>query len=355
MPLPSVLLHDHLDGGLRADTVLELADEIGYDELPTLDPSALGNWFDQSESGSLERYLQSFDHTIAVMQTQSALTRVAKEAVHDLWDDGVVYAELRFSPPLHTMNGLGEHDVIEAVADGMRQASRETGLKWALIIDALRDRQDSEAVARLALAHRGDGVVGFDIAGPEKGFPPAEHIAAFRVAREGGLRLTIHAGESAGSMGIAYIKSAMDTCGAERIGHGNQIIEDCVVEDGRIVSVGPVARLVLDRQMPLELCPSSNLATGGVLPEQHPIGPLYRAGFNVTVSTDNRLMSATSMSAELDFARKFHGFDVSDIARVTRQSLEAAFCAREVKEGLWQDVLAPSFLSAGAAIHPGWS
>lgn len=353
--MPSVLLHDHLDGGLRPDTIIELAGEIGYDALPTTDATSLGNWFDQSESGSLERYLESFEHTIAVMQTRSALARVAHEAAHDLWDDGVVYAEIRFSPPLHTMNGLGEHEVIEAVAEGMRQAGEETGLMWGLIIDALRDRQDSDAVARLALAHRGDGVVGFDIAGPERGFPPADHVAAFRAAREGGLRLTIHAGESAGPMGVAYVKSAIDTCGAERIGHGKQIIEDCVVEDGQIVVIGPVARLVLDRQTPLELCPSSNLATGGMLPDEHPIGLLYRAGFNVTLSTDNRLMSATSMTTELDFARKFHGFDITDIARVTRRSLEAAFCSREVKERLLKDVLAPSYLSAGASVQPGWN
>lgn len=355
MSFPSVLLHDHLDGGLRPGTILELANDVGYDLLPTTDESGLAAWFDQSESGSLERYLQSFDHTIAVMQTRMALERVAREAVIDLWNDGVVYAEVRFSPPLHTEMGLSEAEVIEAVASGMRQGAVQTGLKWGLIIDALRNRHDSYSVARRALAHRKDGVVGFDIAGPEEGFPPSDHVAAFRAAREGGLRVTVHAGESAGPMGVSYVKSAIDACGAERIGHGVQIIEDCRVDGKEIVAMGPVAKSVRDRRIALELCPASNMATSGLAPDEHPLGLLYRAGFNVTLSTDNRLMSSTSMSAELDFAQKYHNFDTDDIAHITRRSLEAAFCGWDAKAELWERAIAPSYLAAGANLDPRWT
>ncbi|HEY7468780.1 MAG TPA: adenosine deaminase [Acidimicrobiia bacterium] len=353
--LPSVLLHDHLDGGLRPGTVLELAEACGYDDLPADNEHDLARWFDQKDSGSLEAYLGAFRHTIAVMQGSEALERVAYEAGHDLAADGVVYGEVRFSPPLHAPDPAGQGQVIEAVASGLRMAAEETGMRWGMIIDALRHLHDSQAVARLAMRHRHLGVVGFDIAGPEAGFPPRAHVAAFRMVRAGGLRLTIHAGESAGPHGVAFMAQAMDVCGAERIGHGIEIIRDCRIEDDEIVALGGVARRVRDRRIPLEVCPSSNLATGRLVPDQHPIGLLYRAGFNVTLSTDNRLMSSTSMSEEFDLVRKYHGFEVDDLARVTRRSLEAAFCSWEVKAELWEDAIAPAYTAAGAGLDPVWS
>ncbi len=336
MSLPSVLLHDHLDGGVRPQTVLDLAEASGYEHLPDTDAEALGVWFDQSESGSLETYLQAFDHTIGVLQSPQALERVAYEAALDLAADGVVYAEIRFSPPLHTAEGLSETGVIEAVASGLLQGEAETGLRWRLIIDAIRHLHDSSRVASLAIASRDLGVVGFDLAGPEAGHPPERHLAACRMVREAGLRLTLHAGEAAGRAGVAHVASSMDRCGAERIGHGVELIRDCVVEDGDIAKVGQVAARVRDRRIPLEMCPTSNIATGRLAPEDHPLGAMYRAGFNITLSTDNHLMSSTSMSAEFEFARKYHGFDIGDLARTTWRSLDAAFCSWKTKKELWE-------------------
>ncbi len=354
MTLPSVLLHDHLDGGLRPATILELADDGGYSELPSDQPDSLATWFDQSQAGSLETYLESFRHTIGVMQDQESLERVAYEAALDLAGDGVVYAEIRFCPLLHTRRGLGTDEVIEAVSSGLTRGAAASGLVWGLIIDAMRDDTRSVEMARLAVSHRKRGVVGFDLAGPESKHPPRRHLAACRHARESGLRLTVHAGEAAGPMGPAYIAEAMDSCGAERIGHGVEIISDCVIREGEVISLGPVAARVRDRQVPLEMCPASNLATGRLRPEEHPIGALYRAGFNVTISTDNRLMSNTSMSAEFEFVQRHHRFGLDDLASVTRRSLAAAFCDHVTKTRLWEETIAPAYRIAGAEVETRW-
>ena len=278
MPYPSVLLHDHLDGGMRPETVLDLAGRSGYADLPSDTADGLAAWFDQSHSGSLEKYLEAFTHTIGVMQHPEAIERVAYEAALDLSADGVAYAEIRFCPALHTESGMSLTRVVEAAASGLANGSKETGLRWGLIIDALRQRDDSLEMARLATATRHLGVVGFALAGPEAGLPPGNHLAAFRMVRSQGLRLTIHAGEHAGRDGIAYIASAMDLCGAERLGHGVELIKNCRVEDGEIVELGKVARRVLERRIALEMCPASNLATSRLEPDEHPIGALYRAG-----------------------------------------------------------------------------
>jgi adenosine deaminase len=351
--LPSVLLHDHLDGGLRPATILEIAEATGYRDLPADDPESLAAWFDQSESGSLERYLEAFTHTIAVMQDAPSLERVAYEAARDLAAAGVVYAEIRFCPRLHTEKGLDMKTVVEAVASGF--ANSGTGLVWGLIIDALRQYDDSMEMAELAVACRHLGVVGFDLAGPEAGNPPRRHLAACSFARQSGLRLTIHAGEAAGVDGPAYMAEAMDLCGAERLGHGVEIVRDCVIEDGEIVKLGEVASRIRDRQIPLEMCPYSNLATGALTAAQHPIGALYRSGFNVTISTDNRLMSSTSMPKEFEFVTTHHGLGVTDLARITRRSLAAAFCGHETKVRLWEERIAPAYVEAGAEIDARWA
>jgi adenosine deaminase len=354
MQLPSVLLHDHLDGGLRPGTVLELAHDAGYLGLPSHDLEILAGWFDQSESGSLERYLEAFDHTIAVMQTEENIERVAYEAAVDLNRDGVVYAEVRFCPEQHLARGLSQRQVIESVAAGFRRGSDATGLKWGLIIDSLRHKHRADDLARIAVEARDLGVVGFDIAGPEAGFPPRHHLPGLAFARRNGLGITIHAGEAGGANGVAYMASAVDECHAQRLGHGVQIIEDCVVEDGEIADLGTVARRFRDLKIPLEMCPASNMATSRLRPEEHPFGPLYRAGFNVTLNTDNRLMSATSMSHEYEFALQYAGLDESDLADVARASLEASFASFEVRADLWQNAIAPGFAAAG--IDPGtWS
>ena len=352
--LPSVLLHDHLDGGLRPRTVLELADDHGYDDLPAEDEDSLAAWFDQSESGSLDRYLEAFDHTIAVMQRPEAIERVAYEAALDLAADGVVYAELRFCPSLFTGRGLDEHGVIDCVAAGLRQGEIETGLRWGILVDALRQFDDSMAMARAATERRSSGVVGFDLAGPEEPFPPTNHLAACRYIREAGLRLTLHAGEAGGDKGVSYIAAAMDICGAERLGHGVEIVRDCILEDGEITKLGAVAARVRDRQLPLELCPTSNLATNKLDPKDHPLGALFRAGFNVTLSTDNRLMSHTSMSHEFEFARNHHGLTTEDLASITKQSLAAAFCEYETKRTLWETLIAPAYAEAGVHVTESW-
>ena len=346
--LPTVLLHDHLDGGLRPATFLELAAAAGV-EPPATTPAAAADFFDQGPSGSLDRYLEAFKYTIAAMQTEAALERVAYEAVHDLAADGVIYAEFRFAPRAHLQRGLTPAEVVRAVAGGLAVGSRETGTETRLILDALRTANDSEEVARLAVASRDLGVVAFDLAGAEKGYTADLFLPACRLAAEGGLELTIHAGEADGLGSIAI---AWKRCGAARIGHGVAIAEDCRIEDGEVVSVGRLAAQVRDRQLPLEMCPTSNLHTKRWQPQQHPIGALHRAGFAVTVNTDNRLMSRTSVSAEFDLLRRFHGFTDQDVAIVTRRALRAAFCPWSLKQHLWEERIRPAYLTAGVPVSP---
>jgi adenosine deaminase len=324
--LPKVVLHEHLDGGLRPATVIELARETGYRELPTTDPDDLAVWFDQGESGSLERYLEAFRHTVAVMQTPEALERVAAEAVEDLAADGVVYAELRFAPSLHMERGLGRRRIIEAVLAGLRREPE--GCDTALIVDAMRQDDDSDEVVAAALESAADLLVGFDLAGPEAGFPASRHLSACRTAREGGLGITIHAGEGAGPESIA---DALD-CGAERIGHGVRIVEDLGVTGGAVTRIGPIARRLLEDRIPLEVCPTSNVHTRA-FPSlaAHPVGLLHRAGFVVTLNTDNRLMSRTSMTDEWEAVVRHHGFGLDDLRAVTDHAVAAAFCGDDVR------------------------
>lgn len=339
--LPKAVLHDHLDGGIRIATLLDLADDAGYRGLPTTDPVELSSWMYQGESGSLDRYLEAFEHTIAVMQTPDALSRVAYECVTDLADDGVVYAEIRFGPALHTAGGLGLEQVIEAVADGMERGRRATGLEYGLIIDAMRQDPDADPVARAAVAMIHAGVVGFDLSGPEKGHPPDAHLAECRYARESGLGLTLHAGEGDGPQSIWR---AYGRCHAHRIGHGVRIIEDTVVRHGAIVAYGGLARTIRNHRVPLELCPTSNVHTG-IAPrvQDHPLGLLYRAGFNVTLNTDNRLMSDVSMSDEFKLAVDHHGFTAADLENVTINALEAGFGSWSVRKRLIEETVRPAY------------
>lgn len=324
MSVASVLLHDHLDGGLRPGTLVELADEFGHSGLISTDPEEVASYFDQSEAGSLERYLEAFDHTVAVMATPEAICRIAYEAITDLAADGVVHAEIRFAPSLTARHGLGVEDTIEAVCDGLRSAAVEAGVTWGFIVDALRHEQDSVDVVRRSLSVREPGVVGFDLAGPEAGFPPGLHAEALRLARDGGLHLTIHAGEAAGEDGPAYMAEAVEL-GAARIGHGVEIVRDCRVEDGRIVDLGPVASMIHDRQIVLEVCPTSNAATGNISLEDHPLPMLFDAGFAVTVNTDNRLMSRTTMSRELALVQERLGMTAEAVDAMTDTARKAAF------------------------------
>jgi adenosine deaminase len=338
--LPKVLLHDHLDGGLRVETVLDLAETAGYSSLPATDVAVLADWFDQSRSGSLATYLEAFTHTIGVMQTSDALARVAYEAVVDNAADGVVYAEFRFAPFAHLEEGLDPQSVVDATLSGLADGARETGMTTGLILVALRQLPRSADVARLAVDFSHRGVVGFDLAGPERGFPADHHVVACRTVREANLGLTVHAGEADGPHSIW---SAVQRCAAHRIGHGVHIIDDCVVEHGRVVKLGPLATYVRDFRVPLEVSPTSNLHTGGWSPETHPVGSLHRAGFNVTLNTDNRLMSRTTLSDEFRLAVEHQNFTEVDLLQVTRQALMAAFAPLPVKRELLEDRIEPGY------------
>jgi len=335
--LPKVVLHDHLDGGLRPETVLDLAEAVGYEGLPAGDPTALGEWFFQGESRSLPRYLEAFRHTVAVMQTREALERVACEAVLDLAADGVVYAEIRFAPMLHRQRGLTPPQIIDAVLAGLDRGKRAGGIAAFLIVTALRQDTDSGEVAGLAAGFAERGVVAFDLAGPEAGFPASQHRAACRAARAAGLHLTLHAGEADG---VASIADALG-CGAERLGHGVRLVEDVTVRDGRVVGMGAVAERVRSAGIALEVCPSSNLHTRAFpTMESHPVGLLHRAGFAVTINTDNRLMSGTSMSREFALVAAHQGFTASDLRAATLRGVDAAFCAAPTREETRERVLA---------------
>jgi len=351
--LPKTALHDHLDGGLRVDTVIELADAAGYRDLPSTDPDVLSAWFRQDDSGSLEQYLEAFNHTIAVMQTPDALERVAYEAVVDLSEDGVVYAELRFGPALHTRGAMSLEDAIEAALAGINRARRERGIVAGLIPSALRQHAGSERVAEAAASFRGHGVVGFDIAGPEAGYPADDHLPAFRIIHEAGLGLTIHAGEGDG---LNSIYRAVARCGAQRIGHGVRIIDDTDFAGGRITELGPLAGRLRDHRIHLEVAVRSNVDTGFV-PDaaSHPLGALHRAGFSVSINTDNRLMSCVTSSDEYASASADQGFTFAELGVITEDALRAGFGDWDDRRRLITDVVRPAYaaLDSGAADREG--
>ena len=316
--LPKVLLHDHLDGGLNPETIIQIASEIGYDKLPTTKTSELADWFQAAcDSGSLVRYLETFDHTIAVMQREEDLIRVAREAVQNLAADGVIYAEIRVAPEHFTKKGLTLEGVIEAMLEGYRQGEALTGIKANAILCGMRQLDKSQQVAELAVTYREQGVVGFDIAGPESGFPPTLQQETFAYLKRADFPFTIHAGEAAGPESIEL---AINACGAKRIGHGVRIVED--------LPNGEVAKQVLDEQIHLEICPTSNLQTGVADTYlSHPVNRLYEAGFNIGINTDNRLMSRTSLSHEFQECQKAFGWGLAEFKEVTICALNAAFLA----------------------------
>lgn len=319
---PKVLLHDHLDGGLRPETVLELAGDVGH-ALPAAEADGLRAWFFQGGRGAdLGRYLQAFGHTVAVLQTAPAIERVARECAEDLDADGVVHAEIRYAPELSTAGGLALDAVFDALAAGL--AASPATIETRLLACIMRQEDRGVEVVRAALRARDRGVpvVGVDLAGPESGFPAARHAQALRLARDGGLHLTLHAGEAEGPASIA---DALDH-GAERLGHGVRIVEDLAGD-----TAGPVATRVLAAGVPLEVCPTSNVHTGVVDHlADHPVDRLRRAGFRVTVSTDNRLMSGVRLSQELAATAASHGWSLDEVRAVTDTAVEAAFLDDEV-------------------------
>lgn len=349
---PKVLLHDHLDGGLRPATVAELAQETGYAQLPTSDSAELAGWFrDAADSGSLDRYLETFTHTVGVTQTEAALHRVASECAQDLAADGVVYAEVRFAPELHLERGLSLHEVVEAVlagfADGERRAAQAGySIRIGTLLTAMRTAARSRQIADLVVQYRDRGVVGFDIAGREAGFPPTRHLDAFEYLRRENAHFTIHAGEA---FGLPSIWEAIQWCGADRLGHGVRIVDDIRIDDEGVAHLGPLAAYVRDRRIPLELCPTSNVMTGAAASiAEHPIGLLAKLRFRVTVNTDNRLMSDTSMSQEMVKVCEAFGGGWDELRWLTVNAMKSAFIPFDERLQLIDSVIKPAYADLAA-------
>lgn len=345
---PKVLLHDHLDGGLRPQTVIDLAREHGYPNLPTTDPDDLARWFHRgAKRNDLVLYLETFAHTVGVMQHPDAIERVAYECAQDLANDGVVYAEVRFAPELSTEAGLTLDEVMTAIMTGFDRGSAETGLTVYAICSAMRTAARSREIAELAVRWRDRGAVGFDIAGAEAGFPPTRHLDAFQYVQHANFHTTIHAGEA---FGLPSIWEALQWCGAERLGHGVRIVDDITGAPGQ-ESLGRLAAYVRDRRIPLELCPTSNVNTGVVASiAEHPIGMLKRLRFRVTVNTDNRLMSNTSMTDEFLQLRDAFGWDLDDMEWVTINAMKSAFAPFDERLTLINDVVKPGYARLRATV-----
>lgn len=350
--LPKISLHDHLDGGLRPQTILELADTDGL-ELPA-DPetgkpidsaSRLGQWFaDQSNSGSLVEYLKTFDITTGVMQTADGLERVAREFVEDLADDGVIYGEIRWAPEQHLQRGLSLDGAVEAVQSGLVQgvkncADRGHETQVGQLISAMRHLDRGVEIAQLALRHRDKGAVGFDIAGPEAGFPASRMKDAFDVLAREMFPVTVHAGEADG---VDSIRGALVDGHALRLGHGVRIAEDIknlAADTAAQAGLGLVAQWVLDREIVLETSPSSNLQTGavaawGTTMADHPLDALYQLGFGVTINTDNRLMSGTTLTKELGLVAEAFNYELDDLLALQLNAAQASFSQWDAKEAL---------------------
>lgn len=357
---PKVLLHDHLDGGLRPQTILDLADEIGYRGLPADAASSLAAWFARTaRAGSLERYLETFRHTVAVTQTAEALHRVAYECALDLAADGVCYAEVRYAPELHVERGLTLPEIVEAVLAGFVAGERDAldnghRIRIGVLLTAMRTAMHSRRVAELCVKYRDRGVVGFDIAGAEAGSPPTRHLDAFEYLRHENAHFTIHAGES---FGLPSIWEAIQWCGAERLGHGVRIMDDIsTAPDGKPV-LGRLAAYVRDRRIPLEMCPTSNVQTGAAESiATHPIGLLRRLGFRLTVNTDNRLMSDTSMTHEMKLLSDAFGYGLDDLQWFTVNAMKSAFIPFDERLAIINEQIKPAYaaLMAGdIAPQPG--
>jgi adenosine deaminase len=377
--VPKVLLHDHLDGGLRPATVVELAAAEGYPGLPTTDPDELGRWFTAgANQGNLELYLEGFAHTVAVMQTPEALTRVAAECAEDLAADGIVYAEVRFAPELHVTRGLSLDTVVEAVLEGFRLGSAGRDIRIYGLLTAMRTAARSLEIAETAVRFRDTGIVGFDIAGAESGSPPTVHLDAFQYVQREDFHITIHAGEA---FGLPSIWEALQICGSDRLGHGVRIVDDIhlpgapafggsgagwhdqphgagqrekPLASGAPIELGRLASYVRDRRVPLEMCPTSNVQTGAAPSlAEHPIGLLRRLQFRVTVNTDNRLMSGVTLSSEMAALVETFGYDLGDLRWFTLNAMKSAFAHFDERLHLINNVIKPGY--AGLARKYGLS
>ena len=350
---PKALLHDHLDGGLRPATVIEIAGSIGW-QLPETEPESLQAWFTRgAETRDILQYLATFEHTVAVLQCADALERVAAEAVDDLAADGVVYAEVRFAPELHQHDGLPLEEVAAAVTAGLRRGEVEARAAGRPIVVnaiccAMRTEQRSLEIARLVdrLREHDDKVVAFDLAGAETGWPPSLHAEALAFARERHLNITIHASEPPD---LELISDAI-AHGAHRIGHGVRLQADTTAGDDGELVLGPLAQHVLDRRIHLELAPTCNVQIGAV-PDvaHHPIGPFLRDGFDVSVNTDNRLMSGVTPSTELHAVANAFDLGWDEVRRLTTNAVMASFAPYHERLRIVRDVVDPGFAELAAA------
>lgn len=343
--LPKVLLHEHLDGGLRPSTVIELAAESGYQGLPTTDSKDLAQWFHRgAQRGNLPEYLEGFLHTIAVMQTPEALERVAFEFIEDMYDDGVVYAEIRFAPVYHIQHGLTQDEVVAAVVAGLARGERTYGVEWGLIICAMRHMNHSLEAAELAIRHRDIGVVGFDLAGGEDGFPPKKHVEAFQAIERANFYITIHAGEA---YGPESIWQALQYCGAHRLGHATRLRDDIQMLSDGSIKLGRLAQYILDRRVPLEMCLLSNLHTGACASlDDHPFGVFFRSGFRVCLNTDDRLMSDTTMTQETTLATELFNLSLDDLEKLSLNALKSAFAPYDKRLKIIFNTIKPGFAAA---------
>ncbi|MDN5761393.1 MAG: adenosine deaminase [Microlunatus sp.] len=348
---PKVSLHDHLDGGLRPQTIIDLAADVGH-ELPSTDADGLATWIhDAASSGSLERYLSTFVHTVAVLQSAENLRRVAREFVEDLAADGVVYGETRWAPEQHVESGLTPAQAVEAVRDGLTEGMAATAARGQQIVvrqlvTAMRHTRPSREIADLVIAYRDAGVAGFDIAGAEAGYPPTRYLDAFDHLKRNNATFTIHAGEA---FGLPSIWEAVQICGANRLGHGVRIIDDIALGPDGLPKLGDLAAYIRDQRIPLEMCPSSNLQTGAASSiAEHPIGLLAKLRFRVTVNSDNQLMSRTTLSQEFARLSEAFGYTMDDIRWFTINAAKSAFYPFDARLALIENVIKPGFSALGA-------
>jgi adenosine deaminase len=327
--LPKTDLHVHLDGSLRLETILELA-RAEKIELPATDLEGLKNAIGCGHHfGTLVDYLRGFDITLRVMQNEEALERIAFELAEDAHRENVRYMEVRYAPMLHTQRGLKLTQVVEAVLAGLRRARETFGIKANVIICGIRNisPESSLEMAELAVAYKGRGVVGFDLAGAEADFPPKHHRRAFQLVRDNNINCTIHAGEAYGPESIAQ---AIHVCGAHRIGHGCRLIED-----------GDLLHYVNDHRLPLECCPSSNVQTGAVKDlRTHPLKLYFDLGVRVTINTDNRLITDTSVSKELYLAHSLMGVPFDEIKAIIVAGFKSSFQPFHEKQAMLRKVTA---------------
>ncbi len=341
--VPKVQIHDHLDGGLRSQTIIDLSKDIKYSKLPTTDAGELGQWFHRgANKGNLIEYLQGFEHTIAVMQTKEALVRVSYEMMEDMFNDGVCYVETRFAPVFHTSKGLYYEDIVNAVLEGLEKGKKDFGVGYGLIICGMRNMKNTLEMAELAVSFRDKGVVGFDLAGEEGGYPPKKHLDAFHFIKQKNFNITIHAGEA---FGKESIWQAIQLCGAHRIGHATRLIEDIIFDNnGNIVKLGELAQYILDTRLPLEICLLSNVHTGAVdTIENHPFIKLYKQKFRVFLNTDDRLMSDTTLTKEYLTANNLFGLNLDDVEKLNINAMKSSFAPYKERLHYIYNVIKPGY------------